>query len=160
MGKYNFNYEKLNVLEKENADLRASNAQLCARLEKLEKMFEHTAQGGKRTIPPHLDQEKYTALFGLKITGTGELRRTDSLTQMSNWFAAFRQNILRVLFPAVSTSGGQNRSFRLICRDLESLTEDEFEIVIETFQSVIDLLFYAKGKLDKIKNSGNDTQEG
>ncbi len=167
MGKYNFNYEKLNALEKENAalrasneKLRASNEQLCARLDKVEELLGKGRQNGRRLIPPHLDHEKYAELFGLEITAAGELRRSSSLTQMSNWFAAFRQNIMRTILPAVGRCGRKNDGYKLICRELESLTKDEFEIVIETFQSVTDLLFYANNKLNKLAdNSNNDLQE-
>lgn len=149
MGKYNFNYERVQNLEKENAELRQ-------RLEALEKLIKMNPV--KRDIISQLNQENYYKLFGIEIDRNGKLHKTTNRTIVNDVYTTLYVNIARVLLPKPYMPPNSNvGKYRLSYKQLEEMTAEEYSIIIEVMQSVTDTLAYAKDKIEKL-TEGKDSE--
>lgn len=151
MGKFNFDYEKLRSLEAQNKELMASNAKLTAQVARLEESVNRLQKGNigiKRTIAGALDREKYLYLFGWEIDKNGEIRPASSGAAASDLFTPFQAIIMRAICPrAYMPPQSKTGKYRFLGKRLEDLTDEEYLAVVETFQSVVDILASAKKKL-------------
>lgn len=143
MGKYNFNYERVQNLEKENAELRQ-------RLEALEKLMGNQVR--RREVISQLDRDKVQSIFGIEIDN-GKLKQTAQGKKINEYFSTFYSNVARLLIPKVyipphSTSN----KYKLAAIPCEELNDEEFAVVVETMQSIVDILDYAKKKLNRSDN--------
>ena len=150
MGKYNFNYERVQRLEKENADLKQ-------RLEALEKMLIKTAPV-KRDVVSQLNPENYYKVFGIEIDGNGKLHKTTNLTITNDIYTPLYANVARLITPKpYMPPNSSTGKYRLAHKRLEEMTAEEYNIIVEVMQSVTDTLAYAKDKLDKL-TEGKDSE--
>lgn len=151
-----YNYTAIQNLKNDNDMLRAENKHLLEqnneineRLKRLESLLaENKAEPRLKALIPMLDHEKYIELFGMKADGD-KIVKTSSGTAACDIFTSFQTNIIRLLLPRVHI--GKNNKPRILGKKLEDMTDEEYTIVVETFQSIIDTLDYAKKKINKEK---------
>lgn len=150
MGKYNFNYERVQNLEKENAELRQ-------RLEELERLIQ-TNYTSKRDVISQLNQENYYKLFGIEIDRNGKLHKTTNRTIANDVYTTLYVNIARLLLPKpYMPPNSSTGKYRLAHKRLEEMTAEEYNIIVEVMQSVTDTLAYAKDKIEKL-TEGKDSE--
>lgn len=150
MEKYNLNYTKITELEQENARLKEQNAEICKRLEELERLISNNRQLSKKTLVGALERDKYLYLFGMEIGLNGKINATSSGSAAADLFTPFQANIMRTICPrSYMPPNSIAGKYRIIGKKLEDLTDEQFLIVVETFQSIIDTLAYAKRKISE-----------
>lgn len=162
MGKYNFNYTAIQELKNENEKLKAENKQLREqsddfneRIKRLEGLLEkNQSVSSARALIPMLDHEKYMELFGIKVGSDGAICKASNRTSACDIFTSFQTNIIRLLLPRVYIA--KNYKPRILGKKLEDMTDEEYTIVVKTFQSIIDTLAYAKNKINNGKENKNE----
>lgn len=139
MGKYNFESRKieeilkrLDELEKANNDLRKENARL--------KAVSPVKREVTRAIKNH---DKAHELFAIS-EHNGKIIHDEKGFRGN--FGTFYQNVFRAINPKVRKSGSRSG---LMYTPVEELTDEEYEIYIQALEEVIDLVYYAKKKLEK-----------
>lgn len=155
MGRYNFSAEKIRQLETENAEFKAMIAKLSNTVGKLEKALEIKENGTEqeektveRYISKDIDKEKLSELFGIDVQGN-KIVRSDNQSIISNYCQTLFQGIIRFISPKVRESA---RSKKITCKSLCEMSEDEYLIATETFKVIVETLFYAKKKIEGLKN--------
>lgn len=149
MGKYNFTsqrideiLQRLEALEKANNELRKENAEL--------RKYKQLTPGRILTCDiKNIDTAK--ALFSYS-TKDGELIKDEKAFKAN--FGVFYQNIFRALNPAVREYSGKNKSECLRYTPINTLTEEEYKIYLETLEAVIDTIYYAKTKMKGMNDDG------
>lgn len=144
MGKYNFSAMKFEELEKRLEALEKSNAELREENAKLRKC-EYFAK--PRVISESISNyDKAKELFGIKAEG-GKIVPCEDRTRIN--FGVFYQNIFRALYPAVRDYNGKQS---IVYTPITSLTDEEYKVHTEALEAVIDIIYYAKGKLEGESN--------
>lgn len=143
MGKYNFSAMKFEELEKRLEALERSNEELKRENAVLRAAHNFNQQ---RIISNDIkNYDKALELFGIAPKGGKIIPTPDAFKQN---FQVFYQNIFRALNPTIRSNNGREN---LIYTPVSALTEEEYQVYTETLEAVIDIVYYAKGKLIKEK---------
>ena len=148
MGKYNFSAMKfeelerrLEALEKANNELRKENARLKKNGFSARSLFKDIS-----------NSDKATQLFSIDIDKGNVIKSEKALDSR---FKVFYQNIFRILSPCCYTDP-KTGAERLQYTFFEQLSDEEYKIHVETLEAIIDLIYYAQIKLNKIKEDKNN----
>lgn len=122
---------------------------LCTELKEENRMLKSCRNLGheriiKRDIQ-HNDMLK--RLFAIAATANGEVEANEEAERTN--FCVFYQNIFRALEPTVREHRGK---YSLKMRNIGDLTEDEYKIYIDTLDSCIEIIYYAKRKLQDLQS--------
>ena len=142
MGKNNFNsYEdvcrRLTELEKLCTELKEENRMLksCRNL------------GHERTIKRDIQhRDMLKRLFAIAPTDDGAIIANEEAERAN--FSVFYQNIYRALEPTVREHKGK---YSLKMRNISDLSEEEYKIYLDTLDSCIEIIYYAKRKLQDLQ---------
>lgn len=153
MGKYNFSAMKFEEIEKRISELEARSAKFEAENRKLKEenaeLKEKTAL--QRNLVDEIeDYSKVKALFGLDATD-GVLKPINSRTKTYSNFQTFYVNILRALKPYVHKNTSKKGEYRIVSTPLKDFSNEEWKIVVETVNAVVDTIYYAKLKMGDIE---------
>lgn len=150
MGKYNFNYERLAKLEEENAMLKEKVAgydELKKRLENIEScLATQKKKRPERTFTGLISDEQFAELFGITVDDAGNITKTNDREIMDTHAGIFKQNLMKILMPK-SRYNKQTKKHYVRFANLNDISDSEYNIIAETFQSICDTLAYAKKKL-------------
>ena len=141
MGKYNFSamkfdeiMKRLEALEEANNNLRKENARLRNQVP------------SKRSLLKDINNsDKAIELLSVDVKD-GQVIHSEA--RMDARFKTLYQNIFKLILP-VCYIDPRTRDNRLQYKFFDELTDDEYRVYVETFEAVIDTLYYAKQKLMK-----------
>ena len=150
MGKYNFSAAKfdeilarLDTLEQRNVELAAENARLKAI---------RNIMPVRIVIDDIGNSESAKQLFSVASHDNEIIK--DQKSFKAN-FQIFYQNIFRALNPYPRIY--KNRE-TITYTPINTLSEEEYQIHIQTLEAIIDTIFYAKQKLNNIRGDKNDSK--
>lgn len=151
MGKYNFSAMKFEEIERRLEALEQSNERL-----KSENAALRAANNFNQARIISSDIKNYDMaqeLFGI-APQNGEITCCPQAVKKN--FQTFYQNIFRAVRPTIrSYNGGET----LVYTPISTLSESEYQIYVETLEAVIDIVYYAKNKMQNAKgekNNGHD----
>lgn len=141
MAKWDFSIEQYNKimarlddLERTNQELRAENAELrrCG-----------SVIASRFPLKDINNADKARELFEIAPSNGKIVKSSESFKRN---FQVFYQNIFRALNPKARVNSG-NES--IVYTPINTLTSEEYQISIEALEAVIDVVYYAKQKLNK-----------
>lgn len=136
MGTYNFDeiMKRIKALEEVNSNLLKENARLRNQVP------------GKRNLLKDINNtDKAVELLSVDVK---EGHVIYSKKKMDARFKTLYQNIFRLILPVCYIDPRTNDN-RLQYKFFNELTDNEYRVYVETFEAVIDTLYYAKQKLIK-----------
>lgn len=149
MGKNNFTsyadvMNRLEMLEKKCEELRKENASLriAQNLRQPRNLFRDIA-----------NQDKAKELFGIAAIA-GKVQRDD--TNLKQNFETFYKNVFKILNPNYYYNE-KKKSETITYTATSSLTDEEYQIYVETLEAVIDVIYYAQKKMKGENNEFTNT---
>lgn len=148
MGKYGFDYTRLEALEKQVKDMANEVSRLTAENKRLRQSHKEPYA---REIVSKLDESNYMYLFGIESNQTGKgIHFTKDKNQAYKVFKPFWANFKRILIPmAYENEKNKDGKSRIHCKELNDLTEEAYDIVCETLSAVVDTMANGKRKIQK-----------
>lgn len=157
MGKYNFNYDKIQELTAKNQQLNAENENLKTNLEGLTKAMEALAKevlelktGRKKQkvgFSAYISDTVTERLFRVKAVDENVIAKADDYITKGN-ITTFYANIVRAISPVGRKTN--NKPF-LSGKPISDMTEDEKRIIGEAIKACAEICYNAKMKLEEIK---------
>lgn len=145
MGKYNFSATRFAEIEKKLAELEMKCSNLEAENAKLKKG--RIAPTKRSLLNEVSNYGKVKELFGYDPS-SGELKTTENREKIGANFQTFYTNVLRALKPCIRKSESKSCPYRIIGTPQAELNEKEWNVVVETIETVVDTIYYAKQKME------------
>lgn len=141
MGKYNFSamkfeeiMKRLEALEEANNNLRKENARLRSQVP------------SKRSLLKGINNsDKAIELLSVDVKD-GQVIQSEA--KMDARFKTLYQNVFKLIMPTCYIDP-RTKDNRLQYKFFDELTDDQHKVYVETFEAVVDTLYYAKQKLTK-----------
>lgn len=163
MGKYNFNYDRIQSLEARNQQLATENSNLKNNVEQLSKAMEALAkevialkeqQGGvqpkpKKGFTEYIGEETMEKLFNVKpafnsvVEGDSDITKSNATT--------FYSNIVRAISPFSRVNSTSGNPY-LTGKPLKLMTEQEADIIGKAIAECAKICSAAKDELEGIKD--------
>ena len=142
MGKYNFTSEKFASIERRLTELEQENAKLKEMLEETKK----TDIKPVRNVANDINNfDKAKELFSIWVKDNKIVKDE---TYLKNNFQTFYQNLFRAIFPHPCDD---NKRQKIRYTPVNELSDEEYNIYIETLEAVIDVVYYANKKIKEGK---------
>ena len=142
MGKYNFTSEKFANIERRLTELEQENAKLKELLEESKK----TETRPVRNVANDINNfDKAKELFSIWVKDNKIVKDE---TYLKNNFQTFYQNLFRAIFPHPCDD---NKRQKIRYTPVNELSDEEYNIYIETLEAVIDVVYYANKKIKEGK---------
>lgn len=162
MGKYNFNYSKLQQLEQENQKLRANNEQLAKAMETLAKEVVELKQslGGmpsRKMRSPYSKIENAAdldELFGVRVAETGDISGTairvirDNRATKNN-FNTFYANIVRAVLPIARPGTECKPRTTLGYMPFNDMSDNQYDTTVQLIADCVKLCIEAKHRMEE-----------
>lgn len=144
MGKYNFSATRFAEIEKKIAELEMK----CSNLEAENAALKAgRIASTKRSLLLELgNYEKVKELFGYDPS-SGELKTTENREKIGSNFHTFHTNIIRAIKPCIRKSVSKSCPYRIVGTPPNELDDKEWKIVVETIETIVDTIHYAKQKM-------------
>lgn len=161
MGKYNFNYDRIQTLEAQNKQLTVENQKLSTNVEQLSRAVDALAKelvslkkgASPQSIPKkgmteYISEDITVKLFNVKAAFNSVVEG-DSDTTKSN-VCTFYSNIVRAISPFSRVNSNGNPY--LTGKPLKLMTEQEADIIGNAIAECAKICYNAKEKLEAMKN--------
>ena len=155
MGKYNFDYGRLNELEKRLSILEVKNKQLESENNKLKAAIQgKSTHSIDRNLVSAIDEEVYNELFGVDVDPkSGELIKADNCRRNTN-FTNFYRYLVTFFKPVAKCNNGQQNRFLLKYPNLYELSIEEYRICAKMVHDVAEIVYSAKrARLEKMEEA-------
>lgn len=149
MGKYNFNpYTEIQALKEQLEQMKSDIAERDERIKALEaSRKQNVIIVNKRDIISVIDNKKLYNVFGY-YAANGKIRDNNTDYKTVNGYINTLFNCaIRHVIPTIK----DNAKGRIIVKRLCDMSNEEYELAIDTFKAIIDTLDYAKNKAKEAK---------
>lgn len=146
MGKVNFTAynAKISELEKQIRELKEANTVLQNTVDKMCKT------ANTKSLYRRIQPEKMEKVFAECVdAGNGSFIFDNSSENLNQTFSVFSQTVIRRLLPYAYYDKKADR-FYIKNTPIKDMSDEQFEIIAETLEAVIDTMCYAKDKLNGI----------
>ena len=126
--------ERLAALEQANEQLRAENIELRAKVENRHRRSFYNDLSNVATV---------RSIFGIDAKN-GQVIQSGEKTETN--FSTFYQCIFRFIMPMVYTDPTTGKE-RVVYTRIKSVSDEQYKILVETLESIIDIMQFAKTKL-------------
>lgn len=156
MGKYNFDYGRLEKLEAENRAIIAVNGEMRKRIEELTEIINEMKSSKKSTVSKRqyrdvFTNETYENLFGCYPDSNGIISPCNSKRQEMNC-TNFIKNIMLLLLPKAhliqDKKVTRTERYNLSTKSLSDMSEKEYKIARKTIQYIAITIEHAKKYLE------------
>lgn len=146
MGKYNFTSEKFANIERRLTELEQENARLKELLETSIEELNKIETRPVRNISKDINNfDKAKELFSIWVKNNKIVKDE---TYLKNNFQTFYQNIFRAIYPYPCED---NKRQKIRYTPVNELSDEKYDIYIETLEAVIDVVYYANKKIKEEK---------
>lgn len=154
MGKYNFDYSRLQALEKRVEQLEVKNQVLTNENNKMKAYIgaKSTHSVTERALAKMVDKDIYNELFNFDVNPKTGAIITASRERMNTNFTNLYRNILTVIKPVGKCTNGQKNRFYIKNPNLYELTNYEFEVFKILIDEVMQNLLESKRKIERGNN--------
>jgi hypothetical protein len=169
MGRYNFANQQIADLSKNISELTerlnaviAENSDLRKKIEVLqaEKTDNHEFKKSYYyALSPDV-KEKMASICGICVDDVGNVVTTASPEHIHNRFKNLCDNLSKLVLPKCyqkpAHAEGKRKYFSIVSHSPDELSDEQFEIIAETVSAVVELLYYAKKKINIEEIKYND----